>query len=115
GAFGRIGPCKAAGAQLRPPSADTSTCRMLPLPDQACPEISWNPGPLSVSPGDGRVMTDFTSIGNTNCQAFSSLSRIVYFDVSSLVMAGLAVSLSRRSHFTFFETRQQQPHRIAVR
>ena len=46
-------------------------------------------------------MKDFTSIGNTNCQAFSSLSRIVYFEVSSLVMAGAAVSLSRRSHFTF--------------
>ncbi len=46
-------------------------------------------------------MKDFTSIGNTNCQAFSSLSTIVYFDVSSLVMAGPAVSLSRRSHFTF--------------
>ena len=40
GAFGRIGPCRAAGAQLCPPSADTSTCRMLPLPDQASPEIS---------------------------------------------------------------------------
>ena len=46
-------------------------------------------------------MIDFTSIGNTNCQAFSSLSRIVYFEVSSLVMVGASMSLSRRSHFTF--------------
>ena len=46
-------------------------------------------------------MMDFTSIGNTNCQALSSLSRIVYFEVSSLVMIGASVSLSRRSHFTF--------------
>jgi hypothetical protein len=34
------GPCSAVGAQLCPPSADTSTCRMLPFPDQASPEIS---------------------------------------------------------------------------
>jgi hypothetical protein len=40
GALGRIGPCRAACAQLLPPSADTSTCRMLPLPDQASPLIS---------------------------------------------------------------------------
>ena len=40
GALARIEPCRAAGAQLCPPSADTSTCRMLPLPDQASPEIS---------------------------------------------------------------------------
>ena len=45
-------------------------------------------------------MTDFTSIGNTNCQAFSSFSRIVYLEVSSFDMAGAAVSLSRRSRLT---------------
>ena len=56
---------------------------------------------MSVRPGDGCVMTDFTSIGNTNCQAFPSLSRIVYFEVSSLLMTGASTSLSRRSHFTF--------------
>src|SRR5688572_29856535 len=76
GALGRIGPDSAAGAQLLPPSAETSTCLMLPLPDQASPEISKKPGPVNVSPGDGRVIRDFTSIGNTNCQAFSSLSKI---------------------------------------
>ncbi len=47
------------------------------------------------------VMIDFTSIGNTNCQAFPSGSSTVYFDVSSLVMTGASVSLSRRNHFTF--------------
>ena len=52
-------------------------------------------------PGAGRVISDFTSIGNTNCQDFSSLSTMVYFEVSSLAMAGPAVSLSRRSHLTF--------------
>ena len=47
------------------------------------------------------MMTDFTSIGNTNCQAFSSLSTTVYFEVSFLAMTGAATSLSWRSHFTF--------------
>ena len=46
-------------------------------------------------------MKDFTSIGNTNCHAFSSLSRIVYFEVSSLLMTGSVTSLIRRSHLTF--------------
>src|SRR3979490_1688384 len=65
-------------------------------------------------------MKDFTSIGNTNCQAFSSLSTIVYFDVSSLVMAGggagsrLAPAQPLHVHVAL-ETGQQQPHRIAVR
>ena len=34
------GSCNFAGAQLLPPSAETSTCLMRPLPDQARPAIS---------------------------------------------------------------------------
>ena len=40
------------------------------------------------SPGEGRVISDFASIGNTNCRALPSRPRTVYFEVSSLVMKG---------------------------
>ena len=36
----KTGSCRAAGAQLAPPSAETSTLAILPVPDQAKPEIS---------------------------------------------------------------------------
>jgi len=39
-AFDITGSCRAACAHERPPSADTSTDLILPLPDQAMPEIS---------------------------------------------------------------------------
>ena len=45
-------------------------------------------------------MTDFTPIGNVNCRACPSGMRSVYFDVSSFVITGPAVTFSRRSHFT---------------
>src|SRR5215467_2400112 len=95
------GSCNAASPQLLPPSAETSTLAILPYPDQARPEISYRPAPRTVSPGDGWVMIDLPSSGNTNCNAFPDGSRIVYLDVSSLVMVGPAVSLMRRSHLTF--------------
>ena len=63
-------------------------------------------------------MIDFTSIGNTNCQALPSLSSTVYFEVSSLVMAGAVGQLEPAQPFDVhvaFEARQQQPHRVAVR
>ena len=40
------------GAQLWPPSAETSTCRMRPFPDQAKPEISAKPASFNPMPGD---------------------------------------------------------------
>src|SRR2546429_8937401 len=65
-AFGRIGSLSTAGAQLLPPSADTSTERMRPLPDHARAENSWKPGPLSRWQGEGGVIMDLTSSGDTN-------------------------------------------------
>ena len=58
------------------------------------------PAPASWIPGDGRVITDFASIGKTNCCACPFGNEMVYFDVSSLVIVGSVVSLMRRSHFT---------------
>ena len=46
-------------------------------------------------------MTDFTPIGNVNISARPFGRRSVYFDVSSFVIVGSAVTLMRRSHFTF--------------
>ena len=62
-------------------------------------------------------MTDFTPIGNVNCSAVPSGSESVYFDVSSFVINGPAVTFSRRSHFTFVlpsHPGSTQPHRIPV-
>ena len=43
------------------------------------------PGPGSFCPPDGRVITDFASMGNVKIIAFPSGRSSVYFDVSSLV------------------------------
>src|SRR5262249_16327275 len=100
-AFDSTGSVSAASPQDCPPSADTSTFRIFPCPDQASPEISYIPGPFPQSPAEGAVITDFTSIGNVNISDFPLGNRSVYLDVSSLVMVGSAVTLMRRSHLTF--------------
>src|SRR5262249_56555968 len=100
-ARGNTGADSAASAQVCPPSADTSTFVMVPRPDQAIPETSYRPGPCRVRPGDGRVMSDLTSIGKVNMSALPLACKSVYLEVSSLVMVGVGVTLSRRSHFTF--------------
>src|SRR5438045_5632483 len=92
-AFASTGCCNAAGAQLLPPSAESSTLAIRPEPDQASPETSYSPGPCIVKPGEGWVITDLASIGKTNCSALPLGSEIVYFDVSSLVIVGASVSL----------------------
>src|SRR5687767_13960011 len=99
-ARGRTGATSGAFVQALPPSVDTATLRIVPLPDHASPEIWWSPAPGSVIPCDGRVMTDFTSIGYVNMSDLPSACRSVYRDVSSLVMIGAETTLSRRSHFT---------------
>ena len=45
-------------------------------------------------------MTDFTSIGYVNISDLPLARRSVYFEVSSFVIVGSAVTLIRRSHFT---------------
>src|SRR3954454_12450507 len=79
--FGNTGCCNCAGAQVLPPSAETSTCLIEPRPDHARPETSYKPAPVRFIPGEGFVIVDFTSIGNTNCQALPSGRSIVYFEV----------------------------------
>ncbi len=50
---------------------------------------------------DGDVITDFTSIGNVNSSERPFGCKSEYFDVSSFVIVGSAVTLMRRSHLTF--------------
>src|SRR6516162_5370472 len=91
---------RAAGVQLAPPSADTSTRATLPLPDHAKPATSYSPGPFKLSPGEGWVMIDFASMGKKSwSDSPLSISR-VYLDVSSLVITGMSVIFRRRSHLT---------------
>jgi hypothetical protein len=52
-------------------------------------------------PGEGRVITDLASWAKQNCSDFPSFCRMVYFEVSSLVIVGPSVTLMRRSHLTF--------------
>src|ERR1019366_1529789 len=63
-AFGNTGAGRAARAQVRPPSLDTSTFAIRPAPDHASPEISYNRGPLRFIPKEGLRITDFAPIGN---------------------------------------------------
>src|SRR5712691_5387709 len=76
-ARGSTGVASGAAAHVFPPSVDTSTFAMVPLPDHAIPEISYSPGPLNVRPGDGRVMSDFTSSGYGNMRALPSACKSV--------------------------------------
>src|SRR5258705_13130643 len=99
-AYASTGADRAASAQVCPPSAETSTLLILPRPDQAIPDSSYSPCPVIFNPGAGRVMTDFTSIGYVNRSDLPSAWRSLYFDVSSLVIVGVSVTLIRRSHFT---------------
>ena len=50
---------------------------------------------------DGDVMTDFASIGNVNSSDRPFGCKSEYFDVSSFVIVGSAVTLMRRNHLTF--------------
>src|SRR6267143_377111 len=98
--FEKTGSCSAASRQLAPPSAETSTLAIFPAPDQARPEISYQPGPCMLMPTLGWVITDFTPIRNVNWRALPSGVGSVYFEVSSLACIGASRSLIRRSHFT---------------
>src|SRR3989442_15521286 len=69
-ARGSTGGTRGATAHVLPPSVDTSTLAMAPLPDHAMPATSQSPAPLNVRPGDGRGKSDFTSIGYVNMRAF---------------------------------------------
>src|SRR6266542_3921901 len=62
-----------AAVQVFPPSVETSTVLIVPLPDHAMPVIWWTPAPGSVIPCEGRVITDFTSIGYVNISDLPSL------------------------------------------
>src|SRR3989442_7861588 len=95
-ARGSTGVASDAVAHVVPPSVDTSTFAMVPLPDQAMPATSYNPGPLKVRPCDGRVISDFTSIGYVNMRALPSACRSVYRDVSSFVIVAVGTTLRRR-------------------
>ena len=57
----KTGSCSAASPQLWPPSAETITFEIRPVPEKAIPEISYSPGSFNVIPGEGCVMNDFTS------------------------------------------------------
>src|ERR1700694_4904088 len=98
--FEKIGSCSAASRQLVPPSAETSTLLILPAPDHARPEISYQPSPCMLMPTLGWVITDFTPIKNVNWRALPSGVGSGYLEGSSLACIGASVSLIRRSHFT---------------
>ena len=76
-ARGSTGATSGASTHVLPESVDTSTFLIVPLPDHAMPEIWWSPAPASVMPCEGRVMTDFTSIGYVNISDFPSDCRSV--------------------------------------
>ena len=64
------------------------------------------------------MITDLPSCGRTNWSDFPSGKVIVYFDVSSFVIVGPLGRLDAPKPFhvhVAFISRQQQPHRIAVR
>src|ERR1700678_1746662 len=98
--FESTGSCSAASVHAAPPSVLTSTLVTLPLPDQAIPEISWNPGSSSFCPPDGDVMTDLASMTKLNWRTAPSGMSQLYFDVSSRVCHGASPNFRRRSHFT---------------
>src|SRR5882672_193749 len=68
-AFDSTGSVSAASVQARPASVDTSTFAIRPAPDQASPEISYNPGAFRFMPNDGLRIADFAACGNRNWRA----------------------------------------------
>ena len=89
--FASTGGCNSAGAQVFPPSADTSTCLILPRPLQARPVIWYNPGPcfpFNTMPPEGEVINDFASMVNVNMRALPDGSSSVYLAVSFLAIMG---------------------------
>src|SRR6476646_7859137 len=97
-AFDSTGSWSRAVCQLTPPSVETSTRLILPLPVHASPLISYSPGPSSGFSGQGKVITDLASISQVNPREVPSGIRSVYFEVSSRENHGLSPSLIRRSH-----------------
>ena len=90
-AFASTGGCNSAGAQVLPPSADTSTCLILPRPLQARPVIWYNPGPcFNTMPPEGEVINDFASMVNVNMRALPDGSSSVYLAVSFLAIMGFS-------------------------
>src|SRR3977135_4371975 len=93
----KTGSCSAASRQLAPPSAETSTLETFPAPDQARPEISYQPGPCRLMPTLGWVITDFTPITSVNWRALPSGVGSVYLEVSSLACIGASGGLMGRA------------------
>ena len=82
-----------------------------------CRSTRRTPRPSSVSPPDGRVITDFASRSNVNCRAVPSGIRSVYFDVSSRRHRRLVHHLQPPQPLhvgVAFPAGQQQPQRIAL-
>ena len=101
-ALGSTGSCNSAGAQLSPPSAETSTFFIRPRPLQARPVTWYSPGPcFSTIPPDGEVISDFASMVNVNIRALPDGSSSVYRAVSFLAMMGFSAAFNARNHFTF--------------
>src|SRR2546425_3725656 len=101
------GSSSVASCQFLPPSVETSTAVIRPLPDQANPWISWSHGRSSFMPPEGRVITDLHSMAKLNCRHLPSGIGSVYRAVSLLKFHGWSPTLIRRSHFT--DTLPSQP------
>ena len=63
---------KRAARQLTPPSRDTSTCLILPRPDQASPSIHSFPGLCRGFSGQGLVTTELHSCTKVNSRDLPS-------------------------------------------
>ena len=112
------GPSIRAVCQLRPPSSETSTRLIVPLPDQARPVTTVRPLPWVIGAcGLGLVMTDLTSITQVKRRALPLASRSVYFEVSSRVLPGLVADLQAAQPLdphVAFPAGHDEPHRIAL-
>src|SRR2546426_12489217 len=101
------GSSSVASRQFFPPSVETSTAVIRPLPDQANPWTSWSPGRSSFMPPEGRVITDLHSMTKLNCRHLPSGLGSGYRAASLLEFHCWSPHLVRRSHFT--DTLPSQP------